>query len=131
MKPSKGLKTWHQFIKNRDSSLLDDFLADDVVLYSPVVFTPIEGKFFVKMYLMAAEQIIANKNFEYVSEISQENYTVLEFKTVIEGVTIEGVDMIMFDDSNKLKSLKVMIRPLKAVNMVHQKMGEFLEKMNQ
>lgn len=131
MNQSKGLKTWHQFIENRDLSLLDDFLVDDVILYSPVVFTPIEGKFFVKTYLMAAEQIIANKTFEYVNEISRDNYAVLEFKTEIEGITVEGVDMITFTKDGKLKSLKVMVRPLKAMNMVHQKMGEFLEKMNQ
>ena len=130
MNQSKGLRTWHQFIKNRDLSLLDDFLADDAILYSPVVFTSIEGKFFVKMYLMAAEQIIANESFEYVNEVSKDNYSVLEFKTKIDGVIVEGIDMITFDDEGKLKSLKVMVRPLKAMNIVHQKMGEFLQKMN-
>ena len=130
MNQSKGLKTWHQFIGDRDVSLLDDFLDDDVVLYSPVVFTPVKGKFFVKMYLMAAEQVIANNNFEYVSEISQNNATVLEFKTKIEDITVEGVDIITFSEEGKLKALKVMVRPLKAMTIVHQKMGEFLEKMN-
>ncbi len=131
MNQSHGLQTWHEFITTRDLSLLDDFLADDVVLYSPVVFTPVEGKFFVKMYLMAAEQIIANKTFEYVSEISKDNYVVLEFKTEIEGITVEGVDMITFTEAGKLKSLKVMVRPLKAMQIVHQKMGELLEKKSE
>lgn len=131
MNQSKGLITWHQFITNRDLSVLDDFLADDVILYSPVVFTPIEGKFFVKMYLIAAEQIIANKSFEYVNEISRENNTILEFKTEIDGITVEGVDMITFNEKNQLQSIKVMVRPLKAMTIVHQKMGEFLEQMNQ
>lgn len=131
MSQSKGLKFWHQFITNRDLSLLDDLLAEDVVLYSPVVFSPIKGKFFVKMYLMAAEKIIANESFEYVSEISKDDYAVLEFKTEIDGITVEGVDMINFNQEGKLKSLKVMVRPLKAMNIVHQKMGEFLEKMKQ
>ena len=130
MKRSKGLQTWHEFIENRDLSMLDDFLADDVVLYSPVVFTPIEGPFFVKMYLMAAEQIIAGDAFEYLNEISEDNYSVLEFKTKIDGITVEGVDMITFNEEGKLKALKVMVRPLQAMNIVHQKMGEFLEKMN-
>ncbi|MDJ0646869.1 MAG: hypothetical protein QNJ57_12880 [Flavobacteriaceae bacterium] len=127
----KGLTTWHQFIANRDVSLLDDFLADDIVLYSPVIFTPIEGKFFVKMYLLAAEQIIANEHFEYVSEITKDHFSILEFKTQIDGITVEGVDMITFNDEGKLQSLKVMVRPLKAMNIVHQKMGAFLEKMNE
>ena len=131
MTQSEGLATWHQFIEQRDLSLLDDFLTDDVILYSPVVFTPIEGKFFVKMYLKAAEQIIANQNFEYVSEISKENKAILEFKTEIEGITVEGVDIITFNSEGKLAALKVMVRPLKAMTIVHKKMGEFLEKMNQ
>ncbi|NNC69240.1 MAG: nuclear transport factor 2 family protein [Flavobacteriaceae bacterium] len=129
MSQSKGILTWHQFIEQRDITILDEFLADDVILYSPVVFTPIKGKFFVKMYLMAAEQIIANENFEYLNSFSKDNDAVLEFKTIIDGITVEGVDMINFNNEGKLKSLKVMVRPLKAMNIVHQKMGEFLEKM--
>ena len=128
MSKSKGLETWHQFIKNRDLSLLDNFLAEDVVLYSPVVWTPIEGKFFVKMYLMAAEQIIANEHFEYAQEITNEDSAILEFKTEIDGITVEGVDMDSFNEEGKLKSIKVMVRPLRAMNIVHQKMGEFLQK---
>ncbi len=131
MQKPNGLSTWHEFLNKRDFSLLDDFLADDVTLYSPVVFTPIEGKYFVKMYLMAAEQIIANKQFKYVNEVSNENYAVLEFNTEIDGITVEGVDMISFNRDGKLKTLKVMVRPLKAMNIMHQKMSEFLEKMNQ
>ena len=127
---NNGLQTWHEFIQSRDLNKLDEFLADDVILYSPVVFTPIEGKFFVKMYLMAAEQIIANDQFEYVRELSSENDAFLEFKTTIDGITVEGVDMIRFNEQGQVQSLKVMLRPLKAVNKVHEKMGEFLEKMN-
>ena len=125
-----GLHTWHQFIETRDLNTLDEFLADDVILYSPVVFTPIEGKFFVKMYLMAAEKIIANDQFEYVRELSSEQDAFLEFKTTIDGITVEGVDMIHFNQQGQVQSLKVMLRPLKAVNKVHEKMGEFLEQMN-
>lgn len=127
---NKGLDTWHQFIETRDLNQLDEFLADNVILYSPVVFTPIEGKFFVKMYLMAAEQIIANDQFEYVRELTSENDAFLEFKTSIDGITVEGIDMIRFNERGQVQSLKVMLRPLKAVNKVHEKMGEFLEKMN-
>ena len=131
MNKSEGLATWHQFIADRDLTLLDDFLAEDVVLYSPVVFTPIEGKFFVKMYLRAAEQIIANEHFQYVSELTDGMNAVLEFHTEIAGITVEGVDMITLNAEGKLQALKVMVRPLKAIQIVHQKMGEFLEQMNQ
>jgi len=129
MNQSKGLKKWHQFINEKDATKLEDFIVENAVLYSPVVWTPIKGKKLVQLYLMAAEQIIANKHFEYVREIANDNYAVLEFKTVIEGISVEGVDMITFNEKDQLVDIKVMIRPLKAVNIVHQKMGEFLMKM--
>lgn len=131
MKRIKGLALWHQFVASKDGQLLKDFLAKEVVFHSPVVWTPQQGKEIVKMYLIAAGQIIANDDFEYVKELSNANYTVLEFKTIIDGVSIEGVDILTFNEENKLVDLKVMIRPLKAVQIVHQKMGEFLLKMKE
>ncbi len=129
MSTIKGLTIWHDFVKNRSTDGLDDFIDDDAILYSPVVFKPIEGKFMVTMYLIAASEIIANDNFEYVREVCDEENAMLEFVTEIDGITVEGVDMIKFTDKGKLKEIKVMLRPLKAVNIVHQKMGEYLEKM--
>lgn len=130
MSTLNGLETWHNFVKTRNIEDLDDFIDDEVILYSPVVFTPIEGKFMVMMYLIAASQIIANDKFEYVREVFDKENGVLEFITKIDGITVEGVDMVRFTEEGKLKELKVMLRPLKAVNIVHQKMGEYIEKMN-
>ena len=128
MNEIKGLALWHEFVKSRDMLKLDDFLAKDVVFHSPVVWTPLKGKEIVKMYLIAAGQIIGNDDFEYVKEIVNENYVILEFKTVIDKVSVQGVDMLTFNKKGELTEMKVMIRPLKAVNIVHQKMGEFLVK---
>ncbi|KGL62704.1 hypothetical protein [Polaribacter sp. Hel1_85] len=130
MKTLKGLETWHQFVKNKNHEDLSDFIDDNAVLYSPVVFTPVEGSFMVSMYLIAAGEIIANNNFKYVREVCDNENVILEFVTEINGITVEGVDMIKYTEDGKLKEIKVMIRPLKAVNMVHQKMGEYLQKMN-
>ncbi len=130
MKTLKGLETWHEFVKNKNDKNLSDFIDDAAILYSPVVFTPIEGSFMVSMYLMAAKEIIANNNFKYVREVCDGENAILEFVTEINGITVEGVDMIKFTAAGKLKEIKVMIRPLKAVSMVHQKMGEYLQKMN-
>ena len=47
----------------------------------------------------------------------------LEFHTEIEGVKINGVDIISWNDDGRITHFKVMLRPLKAINMVHQKMG--------
>ncbi|TYQ00322.1 hypothetical protein C7447_101934 [Tenacibaculum adriaticum] len=129
MSTSKGLIKWHEFVKTRNTSNLDEFIDDNAVLYSPVVWTPVEGKFMVTMYLMAAAKIIANDHFKYVREVVDKENAILEFATEIDGITVEGVDMVTFTDEGKLKEIKVMIRPLKAVNIVHQKMGEYLEKM--
>ncbi len=130
MNTLNGLETWHEFVKNKNHENLSDFIDDEAVLYSPIVFKPIEGSFMVTMYLMAAAEIIANNNFKYVREVCDDENAMLEFITEIDGISVEGIDMIKFTKEGKLKEIKVMIRPLKAVNIVHQKMGEYLQKMN-
>ncbi len=129
MNNQKGLALWHQFLKERDFSKLDDLIAEDAILYSPVVWTPQKGKTMVSMYLFAAGNMIANKHFKYVKEVTNDQHSILEFTTLIDEITVEGVDILTFNEEGKLKEIKVMVRPLKAMQMVHQKMGEFLEQM--
>lgn len=129
MEDLKGLKTWHKFITDRDSDTLDNFIAEDAKLYSPVVFKPVEGKFMVSMYLKAASKIIANDKFRYVNEVVNSKNAILEFETEINGIWVNGVDMLEFTKEGLLKEIKVMIRPLKGIQIVHQKMGEYLEKL--
>lgn len=129
MNSDKGLALWHQFVKNREVDQLKNLIADDAVLHSPVVWTPQQGKRIVSIYLTAAASIIANEHFKYVREVSNNEHSILEFTTNIDGITVEGVDMLTFNTEGKLKDIKVMIRPLKAIQIVHQKMGEFLNRM--
>lgn len=124
-----GLDTWHKFVNERNIHELNSFISDDVTLFSPVVFKPIKGKFMVTMYLQAAAEIIANDNFKYVREVVDKQNAILEFETEINGLSVNGVDMLQFTKDGKLKEIKVMIRPLKGVNVVHQKMAEYLEKI--
>ena len=124
-----GLTKWHEFVENKDLAKLDEFIDENATLYSPVVWTPVKGKKMVYLYLIAAGEIIANKNFKYVRELTNENEAVLEFSTEIDGIIVEGVDMIVFTKEGKLKEIKVLIRPLQAVHKVHEKMGEYLLKM--
>lgn len=124
-----GLDTWHKFVNERNIHELNSFISDDVTLYSPVVFKPIKGKFMVTMYLQAAAEIIANDSFKYVREVVDKQNAILEFETEINGLSVNGVDMLQFTKDGKLKEIKVMIRPLKGVNVVHQKMAEYLEKI--
>ncbi|ARV16058.1 nuclear transport factor 2 family protein [Polaribacter sp. SA4-12] len=130
MSTLKGLDTWHNFVENKNYEDFSDFIDDDAILYSPIVFRPIKGSFMVGMYLMAAAEIIGNGSFKYVREVCDNENAILEFETEINGITVEGVDMIQFTKDGKLKEIKVMVRPLQAVNVVHEKMGEYLKKMN-
>ena len=125
------LKNWHTFIETRNPKILDDLLAKEVTFYSPVVWAPQKGKQITKFYLIAALEVFGgeNSNFTYIRQVIDKNQFFLEFTTMIDGITVNGVDMIEVNDEDKIISFKVMIRPLKAINKVHEKMGEMLEKL--
>jgi len=123
-----GLALWHHYTQTRDFSSLDEFLHNDVVFYSPVVFTPQKGKKITSAYLTAASQSLANE-FTYVKEIVTERYVVLEFECKIDGKYVNGIDLMTFDEEGKCTEFRVMVRPLQAVNAIHQSMMTILEKM--
>ncbi|KPK52020.1 MAG: hypothetical protein AMJ63_10730 [Myxococcales bacterium SG8_38_1] len=122
------LDAWHRMIEERDATALEDVLADDAVFHSPVVHTPQEGKALTKLYLSAAIMVLGSSNFEYVREVINESDAVLEFTAEINGIQINGVDMIHWNSDGKIDDFKVMIRPLKAVNLLHQLMGQMLKQ---
>lgn len=126
-----SLKNWHTFLETGNPKILDELLANEVIFYSPIVWTPQEGKQITKLYLMAALEVFGGENadFKYVNQVVDNNQFILEFITLIDGVTVNGVDMIELNDDGKIISFKVMVRPLKAINKVHEKMGEMLEKL--
>jgi DNA-dependent RNA polymerase auxiliary subunit epsilon len=126
-----SLKNWHTFLDTKNPRILDELLANEVIFYSPIVWTPQEGKQITKLYLMAALEVFGGENadFKYVKQVVDNNQFILEFVTLIDGVTVNGVDMIELNDDGKIISFKVMVRPLKAINKVHEKMGEMLEKL--
>jgi hypothetical protein len=123
-----AIAQWHNIIRELDPSGLAELLADDVVFYSPVVHTPQIGKAITTMYLSAAIRIFGSSPFRYVREVIGESDAVLEFETEIDGIVINGVDMIKWNSDDKIVEFKVMIRPLKAINLIHQKMGEMLQR---
>ena len=125
MKPT-AIKTWHNIVRTRNASGLGELLADEVIFYSPVVHTPQVGKAITAMYLSAAVRVFGNDSFKYIREIVGESDAVLEFETEIDGIVINGVDMIKWNENGQIIEFKVMIRPLKAVNLIHQKMGALL-----
>jgi hypothetical protein len=121
-----NLATWHEVIFNQDKAKLLEILAEDVVFHSPVVHAPQIGKKLTFMYLSAAFLVFFNDTFKYVREVANDTETLLEFEVEIDGILINGIDMISWNDEGKITSFKVMVRPLKAVNLIHHKMGELL-----
>jgi len=121
------IETWHQLVEKRDTRGLDALLADEAVFYSPVVHTPQVGKAITKKYLVAAFQVFFNESFRYLRELKGDRDAILEFEVTLDGITVNGVDMIKWNDAGKITEFKVMLRPLKAVNLIHQKMGEMLQ----
>lgn len=123
------IATWHKILKNGDTTALDTLIADNVLFHSPIVHTPQVGKALTKMYLSAAFIVFYNDTFKYVRELMTDNDAVLEFQVEIDGILVNGVDMIRCNDKGEIIDFKVMIRPLKAVNLIHLKMMEILDSM--
>ncbi len=121
---------WHTVALSRDMGAISAVLHDDCVFESPVVHSPQLGKAITAKYLAAAGHTLGNSDFEYIGEWHRENSSVLEFKTVIDGIDINGIDMISCDDDGLITHFKVMVRPLKAMNMLHAKMGEMLQAIS-
>ena len=120
------LQAWHRMVRTNDASGLDALLAEDMVFHSPVVHTPQRGRKLTVMYLSAAFRVFFNPTFRYVREIVGPHDAMLEFETEIDGVLVNGVDIITWNDDDKITAFKVMLRPLKGINVIHQKMGEML-----
>jgi len=123
------IATWHKLVEAKDAAGLDNILAENVVFHSPVVHTPQAGKPITTLYLTAALHVLNNDTFKYLREVISGNNAVLEFQTVIDGISINGVDMITWGEDGRITDFKVMLRPLKAVNLVHKTMGEMLQKI--
>jgi ketosteroid isomerase-like protein len=123
------IEAWHKIIATRDAAGLDNILAENVVFHSPVVHTPQQGKEITKLYLIAALYVFNNDSFKYLREVISGNNAFLEFSTMIEGITVNGVDMITWGTDGRITDFKVMVRPLKAINLIHRMMGEMLQKV--
>ena len=119
--------TWHDIVRTRKTSGLAALLADDVVFHSPVVHTPQRGKAVTTMYLGAALHLFGVESFRYVREVIGPQDAVLEFELEIEGTVINGADMLRWNEAGQITDFKVMLRPLKAVNVIHQKMMAMLQ----
>ena len=133
------IERWHLHMRGQLPGGLDELLDDDVVFYSPIVYTPQAGKAITTLYLSAAGQTLpgekksasgdSSKGFRYTKQVLSGDTAVLEFETTVEGKYVNGVDIIRCNDAGKIVEFRVMIRPLQAINVVHRQMGEMLEKL--
>ncbi|MGP0029794.1 MAG: nuclear transport factor 2 family protein [Acidimicrobiales bacterium] len=134
---------WHAHLRGELPGGLDALLDDDVVFYSPIVFTPQRGKKMTALYLAAAAQTFPGdratssskstadsaRSFHYTKSALSEDVAFLEFETTMEGKYVNGVDIIRCNDEGRIVEFRVMIRPLQAVNLVHQQMAAMLDAM--
>ena len=124
---NEPISKWHDVVKNRDYNLLSEILHNDVIFYSPVVYSPQRGKDITLKYLAAASEVFNSSNFKYIKEINNQNLASLEFTLTIEHTEINGVDLISWDDAGLITEFKVFIRPLQGVNLIHKLMQQMLE----
>jgi hypothetical protein len=142
---------WHSFLRGELPGGLEELLDDDVVFYSPIVYTPQRGKAVTALYLQAASQTFPGdpaistaapttdspgpdpatglRSFRYTKTVVAGDTAVLEFETTIEGKYVNGVDIIRANDQGRIIEFRVMIRPLQAVELVHRQMAAMLERM--
>lgn len=120
------IQRWLRMLETGQTEQLDDMLAEDAVFYSPAVFTPQRGRALAVAYLSAAERMFAGTDFHYVETWFGDNSAVLQFAADVDGLSVEGIDMIHWNDDGKITSFKVMIRPFKALQGVIGKMAELL-----
>ncbi|MDT5012499.1 MAG: hypothetical protein QOH57_4116 [Mycobacterium sp.] len=120
------IQRWLDIIENHHTEDVEAILAEDAVFYSPAVFTPQEGRAKAVMYLTAAAKLLGNDEFRYVGQWFGERSAVLEFVTVVDGIQVNGVDMIHWNDDEQIVEFKVMLRPFKALQAVMPAMAELL-----
>ncbi len=125
--PEHPIAVWHRLVEEQNPGGLDALLDDDAVFVSPVVHTPQRGKRLATAYLSAAFRVFYNPTFRYVREIVGPRDAMLEFETELDGVLVNGVDIVRWNDAGRIVEFKVMIRPLKAIQVIHERMAAMLQ----
>jgi len=126
---SKVISAWHDIVATRNSVAMEGLLANDVVFHSPVVHTPQVGKKITTLYLTAASEVLFNESFRYVREIVGGREAALEFEVELDGILVNGVDLISWNEANRITDFKVLLRPLKGINIVKERMAAKLESL--
>jgi len=121
------IQRWIDIIENGRTDGLEALLAENAVFYSPAVFTPQEGRATTLAYLTAAVKVLGDSSFRYVGQWFADRSAVLEFAADLDGIHVNGVDVIHWNDDDEIVEFKVMLRPLKALQAVMSAMAELLQ----
>ena len=121
---ASAVDLWHQCIEN--AALNPEMMTEEVVFYSPYVYTPIKGKKNVSRYLEAAGMVFLNSDFRYIEEIIGDNQACLVFEVTISDLYVNGVDFLIWNDQQKLTEIRVFIRPFEALNLIKEFMVKYL-----
>ena len=108
------VRAWHAVVESGDPALLGGLLADDVVFRSPAVFAPQEGKDLTTLYLRGAMAVLG-PTLRYVGEWYGPSSAVLEFEAELDGLYVHGVDMLRWNDDDRLTGFTVMVRPMRGL----------------
>lgn len=125
----KTLELWHDILREGKMERLDEVLAEDCVFISPILHTPQVGRELTRFYLTGAYRVF-NDTFQYVKEVVDGEHAVLEFTCDIDGIVVNGVDIMTFDEQGLIREFKVMVRPLKAINLMRERMRAMLEELS-
>lgn len=123
------IDSWHRIVERRDLQGLAELLAEDAVFCSPIVHKPQAGRAVTTLYLAAAFDVFFNDSFRYVRQIIGPHDAMLEFETTIDSTHVNGVDIIKWNARNQIVEFKVMVRPLRAINLIHERMAAVLQAM--
>jgi hypothetical protein len=126
MKP-KPLEIWHATVANDDLAPFEAILAEDAVFLSPALHAPQVGKAMVSMYLRGAMLVLKNDSFRYVDEWVGPRSAVLEFEGRVDGFNVNGVDILRWNDDERVTEFKVMVRPFKGLTALMAAMKKLLE----
>lgn len=120
------IKVWHEAVEKNDLTAFEALIAEDAVFESPAVHTPQQGKAKVQMYLRAALKVLNNGSFRYVNEWQNERSAVLEFVATVNGMALNGVDLVHWNEAGQITGFKVMVRPFKGLTTLMEEMKKLL-----
>ncbi|MEU9108257.1 nuclear transport factor 2 family protein [Streptomyces xanthophaeus] len=115
-------------VEKRDLAALEELFTEDIRLYSPVKFTPFEGRPVVLglfgVLLRVFEDLRYVGRFEGAAETSTDGEeapaVILPFRATVDGKQIHGIDLLQFDEAGRVKEFTVMVRPQSAVQALGQ-----------